>query len=56
LSRLRIWLKNYLLTGLIVVVPEQDLIFLTMSVEEAFKLIVSGGLIAPEPPAPCRPT
>ena len=41
-------------TGYYVLVPEQDLIFLTMSVEEAFKLIVSGGLIAPEPAGPCR--
>ncbi|MBI5586453.1 MAG: DUF502 domain-containing protein [Deltaproteobacteria bacterium] len=35
-------------TGYYVLVPEIELIFMTMSVEEAFKLIVSGGLIAPE--------
>lgn len=34
-------------TGYYVLVPEKSLIFLKMSVEEAFKLIVSGGLIAP---------
>ena len=41
-------------TGYYVLVPEKDLLFLKMSVEEAFKLIVSGGLIAPESPGPCR--
>jgi uncharacterized membrane protein len=39
-------------TGYYVLVPEKDLLFLKMSVEEAFKLIVSGGLIAPEASAP----
>ena len=34
-------------TGYYVLAPEKDLIFLQMSVEEAFKLIISGGLIAP---------
>jgi uncharacterized membrane protein len=34
-------------TGYYVLAPEKDLVFLQMSVEEAFKLIISGGLIAP---------
>ena len=34
-------------TGYYVLAPEKDLLFLQMSVEEAFKLIISGGLIAP---------
>jgi uncharacterized membrane protein len=34
-------------TGYYVVVPEKDLIVLDMSIEEAFKLIISGGLIPP---------
>jgi uncharacterized membrane protein len=34
-------------TGYYVLAPEKDLFFLQMSVEEAFKLIISGGLIAP---------
>jgi uncharacterized membrane protein len=41
-------------TGYYVLVPEKELLVLKMSVEEAFKLIVSGGLIAPEHPGPCR--
>ena len=41
-------------TGYYVLVPEKDMLFLKMSVEEAFKLIVSGGLIAPEAPGPGR--
>ncbi len=42
-------------TGYYVLAPEKDLVFLRMSVEEAFKLIISGGLIAPgadSPPSP----
>lgn len=39
-------------TGYYVVVPEKDLIVLNMSVEEAFKLIISGGLITPGPAPP----
>ncbi len=38
-------------TGYYVVVPEKDLIYLELSVEEAFKLIISGGLITPPAPA-----
>jgi len=34
-------------TGYYVVVPESEVIFLDMTVEEAFKLIISGGLITP---------
>jgi uncharacterized membrane protein len=34
-------------TGYYVLVPEKDLIRLQMSVEEAFKLIISGGLVTP---------
>jgi len=36
-------------TGYYVLAPEKELIFLEMSVEEAFKLIVSGGLVQPNP-------
>ncbi len=41
-------------TGYYVLVPEKDLMYLGMTVEEAFKLIVSGGLVMPnhhQPPA-----
>lgn len=43
-------------TGYYVLAPEKDLLFLRMSVEEAFKLIISGGLIAPgaDSPPPFR--
>ena len=34
-------------TGYYVLVPEKDLLFLEMSVEEGFKLIISGGLVSP---------
>jgi len=34
-------------TGYFVLVPEKDLIVLDMTVEEAFKLIISGGLVSP---------
>jgi uncharacterized membrane protein len=34
-------------TGYYVLAPEKDLVFLRVSVEEAFKLIISDGLIAP---------
>jgi uncharacterized membrane protein len=42
-------------TGYYLLAPEKDLLFLQMSLEEAFKLIISGGLIAPgaeNPPLP----
>jgi uncharacterized membrane protein len=41
-------------TGYYVLVPERELTFLKMSVEDAFKLIISGGMIAPEAAAPSR--
>lgn len=34
-------------SGFYVLVPEQDLIVLKMTVEEAFKLIISGGMVTP---------
>lgn len=34
-------------TGYYIVVPEEEVLFLDMTVEEAFKLIISGGLIVP---------
>lgn len=43
-------------SGFLLLVPETDVIFLSMSVEEAFKLIMSGGIITPShrqtPPSP----
>jgi uncharacterized membrane protein len=38
-------------SGFYILVPEDDLIVLKMSVEEAFKLIISGGMVTP----PVRP-
>ena len=35
------------LTGFTIIVDEKDLIFLDITVEEAIKLVVSGGLINP---------
>jgi uncharacterized membrane protein len=35
-------------TGYFCLVPKKDLMFLDMGVEDAFKLIVSGGLVSPE--------
>ena len=34
-------------TGFLLFVPKQDLIFLSMSVDEALKMIISGGLVTP---------
>ena len=34
-------------SGFYVLVPEDDIIILDMSVEEAFKLIMSGGILSP---------
>ena len=34
-------------SGFYVLVPEEDVIELQMTVDEAFKLIVSGGMVAP---------
>ena len=39
-------------TGYYVLVPEKDLMYLDMTVEQAFKLIVSGGLVLPNHPQP----
>jgi uncharacterized membrane protein len=38
-------------SGYYVLVPENDIIPLSMSVEEAFKLVMSGGIVTPEKPA-----
>ena len=35
-------------TGFTIIVPEDELIFLDISVEEALKIIVSGGMINPD--------
>jgi uncharacterized membrane protein len=35
-------------SGYYVLVPEEDVIMLNMSVEEAFKLVMSGGIVTPE--------
>jgi uncharacterized membrane protein len=43
-------------SGWYVLVPEKDVIELEMSVEDAFKLIVSGGMVVPgRPPAESQP-
>lgn len=39
-------------SGFLLFVPRQDLIFLEMSVEEGIKLVVSGGMITPDPNRP----
>ena len=36
-------------SGFLLFIPKKDLIFLEMTVEEGIKLVVSGGMIAPEP-------
>lgn len=35
-------------TGWLILVPDEDLITINVSVEEALKLIVSGGYVRPE--------
>ncbi len=35
-------------SGFYLLVPEEELIFLDMNVEDAFKLIISGGIVTPE--------
>lgn len=37
-------------SGFYVLVPKNDLIILDMTVEDAFKLIISGGIVSPRPP------
>lgn len=39
-------------TGWYAVVPEDEVVNLSMSVEDAFKVIVSGGIVAPNTPLP----
>ncbi|WP_026730905.1 DUF502 domain-containing protein [Fischerella sp. PCC 9605] len=39
-------------TGWYAVVPEDDVVNLSMSIEDAFKIIVSGGIVAPNTPLP----
>jgi uncharacterized membrane protein len=39
-------------TGWYAVVPEDEVINLSMSIEDAFKIIVSGGIVAPNTPLP----
>jgi uncharacterized membrane protein len=39
-------------SGRYVLVPENDLIALDMTVEDAFKLIASGGMVVPKRPDP----
>ena len=34
-------------SGFLLFVPKEDVVYLNMSVEEAFKLVISGGLVAP---------
>lgn len=36
-------------TGWYVVVPEDEVVNLTMSIEDAFKVIISGGIVSPNP-------
>lgn len=39
-------------TGWYAVVPEEAVINLSMSIEDAFKVIISGGIVSPEAPSP----
>lgn len=39
-------------TGWYAVVPEDEVVNLSMSIEDAFKIIVSGGIVAPNTPLP----
>ena len=38
-------------SGFLLFVPRSDVIPLSMSVEDALKLVISGGLVTPPPPA-----
>ncbi len=42
-------------TGFYMVVPRRDVVPLAMSVEDAMKLIISGGIVTPSTPAPAAP-
>ena len=35
-------------SGILLLVPEEEIISLDMSVEEAMKLVISGGMVAPD--------
>ncbi|MEO1183700.1 MAG: DUF502 domain-containing protein [Cyanobacteria bacterium J06636_27] len=39
-------------TGWYAVVPEKDVVNLSMSIEEAFKVLISGGIVSPNAPLP----
>ena len=38
-------------SGWLLFVPKEDLIFLEMSVDDAFKMIISGGVLTPPSPS-----
>ena len=38
------------MTGYIIFVPESDVVYLSISIEEAFRMIISGGVIKPDHP------
>jgi uncharacterized membrane protein len=42
-------------SGFLLFVPEEDVIFLDMSVEDAAKLVISAGLVYPNPKDPRQP-
>jgi uncharacterized membrane protein len=42
-------------SGFLLFVPRSDVIPLSMSVEDALKMVVSGGLLTPPPPQPETP-
>jgi uncharacterized membrane protein len=42
-------------SGFLLYVPQRDVVFLDMSVEDAAKLIISAGLVYPNPKDPTRP-
>lgn len=42
-------------TGWYAVVPENEVVNLSMTIEDAFKIIVSGGIVAPVPTTPSLP-
>jgi uncharacterized membrane protein len=39
-------------TGWYAIVPEDEVVNLSMSIEDAFKVIISGGIVAPSTPMP----
>lgn len=42
-------------SGFLLFIPRSDVVPLSMSVEDALKLIISGGIVTPQPPAPPAP-